>query len=971
MLPATPPDAPPPSDLLLVFNAQPGATLLLSAEWVIMGASDDYLAATLTERDTIVGQHIFDAFPDNPLTPEANAVANVRASLMQVLATKQPHDMAPQHYDVPDRAHPGRFVERHWLPRHTPVLDAAGQVRFIIQSVQDITARRVAERRLSESQAGERAARADAEQQRADFQYFIEQAPVAVAVYRGPQYHVEMANAATLAIWGRSQEAVLHRPVFEVMPEAATPEIVALFERVFTTGAPQTAHEQLTFIHRHGRREEVYWNFVFEPQRGPDGQVTGIFTVGTEVTEQVRARQQLQQLNQELETRVQQRTQEAEAARAEAVEQRNRLLRLFSQAPAEINLFQGPAHVWTLVHPRTQELLQNRPLQGLPRRQALSELPEEQHAPFDHVYRTGEPVHALETLQRFDRLHTGELHDEYYDLTLQPKFDAAGHIEGVMSFALNVTERVRARQQAEALQAQVLAAAQRQAQEREAFHYVFEQTPALIALLRAPAHRYEYVNPAYQAFFPGRQLVGLDLTVAAPELVDQGFGALLDQVYQTGETFFGAELPFTPLPPEGHSPRTLYFNFTYQAYREAGAIAGVTIFAFDVTEQVRARQERAAQQQRLEQLFMQAPAAICILAGPDLVYELVNPGYQDLFPGRQLLGRPILDALPEIAGHAVYQGFRNVYEQGVTREAKALLIPLARPEDGVLEDRYFNYIQQARHDAQGHPDGVLVFAFEVTEQVRARQQAQGLAAELTTANEQLTRTNVDLDNFIYTASHDLKSPISNIEGLLYLLQEELPAEVAQGEFVAPTLTRMFDSVDRFKRTIAHLTDVSKLQKENSPATTSVNLAAVVENVRQDLVPLLHQTGAKLVIDVSILPPIQFSEKNLRSVVYNLLSNAVKYHSPDRPPHVDVRAHVRAGHTVLEVHDNGLGIAPEYLPRLFTMFQRFHDHVEGTGIGLYMVKRMVENAGGRIEVHSQLGAGTTFFVHLPHATGTAT
>jgi signal transduction histidine kinase len=111
--------------------------------------------------------------------------------------------------------------------------------------------------------------------------------------------------------------------------------------------------------------------------------------------------------------------------------------------------------------------------------------------------------------------------------------------------------------------------------------------------------------------------------------------------------------------------------------------------------------------------------------------------------------------------------------------------------------------------------------------------------------------------------------------------------------------------------------------------------------------------------------IPFSEKNLRSIVYNLLSNAVKYSSLDRTPHIDIRAHVRPGYTVLEVHNNGLGLTPAQLPRLFTMFQRFHDHVEGTGIGLYMVKRMVENAGGRIEVHSQLGAGTTFFVFLPH------
>jgi len=181
---------------------------------------------------------------------------------------------------------------------------------------------------------------------------------------------------------------------------------------------------------------------------------------------------------------------------------------------------------------------------------------------------------------------------------------------------------------------------------------------------------------------------------------------------------------------------------------------------------------------------------------------------------------------------------------------------------------------------------------------------------------------------------------------------------------------MLDSVERFKRTIDHLTDVSKLQKEHAPATTLVNLARVVEDVRLDLLPQLQAAGAKLFVDVAVLPPVPFAEKNLRSIVYNLLSNALKYRHPDRTPHVDVRAHVHAGHTVLEVHDNGLGLDAQHLPRLFTMFQRFHDHVEGTGIGLYMVKRMVENAGGRIEVHSQLGAGTTFFVFLPHATSPA-
>jgi signal transduction histidine kinase len=963
----------PPPDLLPVFNAQPGATLLLSPAWQIVGASDDYLAATLTERTAIVGKFIFDAFPDNPQAPEANAVANVRASLLQVLATKQPHEMAPQHYDVPDPAQPGRFVERHWLPRHTPVLDAAGQVQFIIQSVQDITANRVAERLLRDSQASERDARADAHAQRQHLHNVLMAVPALVATYRGPDHVFELVNP-------RYQEFMPTRhlqglPIRQALPELEGQGIFEQLDRVYRTGEVHFDPEQETWVDLTdtGRLEQRYFSVLFQALRDGEGRITGLLNFAYDITEQVLARRQLQQLNQELETRVAERTHEAEDARAVAVEQRNRLLRLFSQAPAEINLFQGPEHVWTLVHPRTQALVPNRRLQGLARRLALPELPEAQHASFDHVYRTGEPVHLLETTQRLDHFQNGELHEQYYDLTLQPKFGATGHIEGVMSFAINVTERVRARQQAESLQTEVLAAAQRQAQEREALFHILADTPAAVAVLRGPEHRFEYVNAAYQQLFPERQLTGRPVAEALPETEEAGFLTQLNRVYRTGDTFFGQELPMRLEPGDGRPAQQVNYTFTYQAYRENGQIAGISIFAFDVTEQVLAREQREAERQQLHHLFMEAPAPIVILDGPDLVLQLVNPAYQRIFPGRALLGKPVLAALPEIAQAPIYQHLRGVYDTGETFVAQELPLQLARHDAGPLEELFFSFTYQARRNTHGAVDGVLVFAHEVTDQVQARrvveeggQQARALAEELADANEQLVRTNVDLDNFIYTASHDLKAPIANIEGLLYLLQEELPAGVTQQENVGPTLTRMLGSVERFKRTIDHLTEVSKLQKEHTPATSMVNLAAVIEDVRQDLVPLLQATGARLLVDVPALPAIHFSEKNLRSIVYNLLSNAVKYRSPDRTPIVDVRGHILPGYTVLEVHDNGLGLAPAHLPRLFTMFQRFHDHVEGTGIGLYMVKRMVENAGGRIEVHSQLGAGTTFYVFLPHS-----
>jgi PAS domain S-box-containing protein len=231
-------------------------------------------------------------------------------------------------------------------------------------------------------------------------------------------------------------------------------------------------------------------------------------------------------------------------------------------------------------------------------------------------------------------------------------------------------------------------------------------------------------------------------------------------------------------------------------------------------------------------------------------------------------------------------------------------------------------------------------------------------------NEALTRVNVDLDNFIYTASHDLKAPITNIEGLLHALLNELPTAPESETQVGLILNLMQDSVERFQRTISQLTDVSKLQREQGADLEQVSLAEVVQDVCLDLEPLIRSTNTALTTEVVACPPVPFSEKNLRSVVYNLLSNAIKYRSPERPPQVQLRAQPQGRFVVLEVQDNGLGMSATGQKKLFGMFQRLHDHVEGSGIGLYMVKRMVENVGGHIEVQSEVGVGSTFAVYLP-------
>ena len=127
------------------------------------------------------------------------------------------------------------------------------------------------------------------------------------------------------------------------------------------------------------------------------------------------------------------------------------------------------------------------------------------------------------------------------------------------------------------------------------------------------------------------------------------------------------------------------------------------------------------------------------------------------------------------------------------------------------------------------------------------------------------------------------------------------------------------------------------------------------------------THAHLALDVARCPTLSFSPKNLRSIIYNLLSNALKYRDPARRPVVQLRCHASPTHVILEVQDNGLGLDAAQQGQLFVMFQRLHSHVDGSGVGLYMVKKIVENAGGTIVVQSEAGVGSTFVVALPQPT----
>jgi signal transduction histidine kinase len=169
---------------------------------------------------------------------------------------------------------------------------------------------------------------------------------------------------------------------------------------------------------------------------------------------------------------------------------------------------------------------------------------------------------------------------------------------------------------------------------------------------------------------------------------------------------------------------------------------------------------------------------------------------------------------------------------------------------------------------------------------------------------------------------------------------------------------MEQSVGRLKKAIKDLSEIAKIQKETQQPREELSFREVLREVSQDIAPLITEASPQVLLELEA-EKVYFPGKHLRSVFYNLLSNALKYRSPDRPPVIVISTRIREDGVHLSVSDNGLGLTGSQVGKLFFMFKRLHTHVEGTGVGLYMVKRIVENYGGRIWVESQPGAGTTF------------
>lgn len=273
-----------------IFYFSTSAQLIIGTDaplYTILDVNNAYLNTTNAKRESIINKPVFAAFPANPSDIDSENIERTIYSFNQALQTKLPHTTSNYRYDIPIRG-TGEFEERYWTTTNTPILNDQGEVQFILHTPTDVTQLyKLMDREKKNVQA--------LKDQRKQLYSTFMQAPVGIGIFRGADYVVDLINPQLCEIYGQKQEDMVGRPVFEVLTQAKGKGFEEILDRVRQTGAAYKGEEVGIPLVRNGNPELVYVDFVYEPFREEDGTISGVIALANEITDQVRAKQQLEE----------------------------------------------------------------------------------------------------------------------------------------------------------------------------------------------------------------------------------------------------------------------------------------------------------------------------------------------------------------------------------------------------------------------------------------------------------------------------------------------------------------------------------------------------------------------------------------------------------------------------------------------------------------------------------------------------
>ncbi|MDJ1503026.1 PAS domain S-box protein [Xanthocytophaga agilis] len=773
-----------------------------------------------------------------------------------------------------------------------------------------------------------------------EYYYLISQAPFEVAILRGRDFVIEMANDAALAVWNRSREEVIGLPILTALAHINIHVFYNILTEVYITGNPFTASEMPFTITQNNHTETQYVSFSYTPMRDLNGNVFAILCSGSNVTELVTERQK------------------REAKEQQIHQERQNFYKLLMQSPGIMGVLKGPEHRFELANTLLQQVVGfNRDVLGKTIREAVPELEAQGFVQLlDQVYQTGKPVVGEEQLVQLDKQGNGELEDRFFNFVYQPIKDEEGLSEGILVHAVDVTEQVRTRKVIE--------------ESEQRFRTLIENAKDIITLNDARGY-YTYVSPAIKSVmgYTEEELLGKPWfhfihPDHIPTLIADNY-----LLRQPGHSLT-YQLRFQHKDTTWHWVETQITNMTHIPY------IGAYVCNFqDITLQRNAQEFLEQSEERLRQLANLVPQIIWTAATDGTVDYFNDRWYE--FTGFE----------PDSTGTS---WINILHPDDVEHCLAAWKYSIQTGHFYQVEYRFKDRIQGGYRWFLGKAlpikdaEGTIIRWFgSCTDIDDQKQWTEELERLVQLRTEELQRSNDDLQQFAHVTSHDLKEPLRKIRVFNSLLIKELGDNLSdQAKLYLQKMTSASERMDSMITGVLNYSGLNQLEHTQS----EIDLNQILKAIENDLEVVISQKNA--VIHYSNLPAVQGYGVLLHQLFYNLLNNALKFSRKDTPPQIVIRSQYLSPdkmvsflrseckdiivpdsdqeYYVIEIEDNGIGFEPSEAKQIFRTFARLHsrDQYEGTGLGLALCKKIVERHNGFITANGKSGQGAVFYIFLP-------
>ena len=792
-----------------------------------------------------------------------------------------------------------------------------GTISGIVAVANDVTAQVIARNIVEDSEKR--------------FRNTVKQLPLGIATLKGKELIVEMANPSYLQLIDKQEEDVLGKPIFDSVPEAKETMFPLLY-KVLENGNPYYTDELPVALNRYGKQEICYFNLVFHPLREDNNSISGVIIVAYEVTEAVKARHLIKESEEAFRT-------------------------LIMQSPIAMAIFRGKNHtiemannvMMSLIWQKTEEETIGKPIV-----EVFPELIEQKYPDLlDDVVNNAKIIREKEALAYINV--KGSLEKFYLDYQYTPLFEKDGTVSGVMITVNDVTDKVEARKKVEDTEERARLAA--------------EVAEIVTWDLNIPTQELIYSENLPLLF--GREK---NVKLTRPEILTQihpDDRHILEKAYIVAlqTTIYKYESRIIK-PDNSISWIKAHGKIFFDENGEPAKMIGTII---DITDE-----------KNTQQILMKSEEKFRLLADsmPQHVWTSDSLGNINYFN----------KSVYSYSGLAIEDIEKNgwlqiVHPDDVEENIKVWVDAIITGKDFLLEHRFRRHDGQYRwqlsraipqKDEEGNIQMWVGTSTDIQDQKnftnKLEKEVHERTAELEQKNKDLINMNIELQSFAYISSHDLQEPLRKIQTFASRLSDLDEQNISAK--AKTYLGRIEVSAKRMQTLIQDLLTYSRTNSADR-VFVKVSLDEIAEEVISDFSERIEESNA--VINLNPLGEATVIPFQFRQLLHNLIGNALKFSKKNENPYVEIKANRIRGYEIknpvdypdkmyyhLTISDNGIGFADEFKERIFEVFQRLNTESEfsGTGIGLAIVKKIVENHKGIIRAYSQKDKGATFEVYLP-------